>query len=279
MLDLALIRIDGGTQARVELDQNTVTEYAEAYKTGAEFPPVTVFFDGTDRWLADGFHRYFGAKSAGKTQIYETIVPGTLRDAVLFSLKANATHGLKRSNADKRKAVETLLRDQEWAEWSDRKIAELTGVSITFVGAIRRPEVAQKQQDNKVASAKKQAERCSPTTPPAPESSPPSPQKESEEHYDPREDHLKEAADAISVLAGENEELRARLAVGVMVGTEEEKREAADTIADLRQQVRTLEAELIAVKSSRDHYQREVHEMRKQLKMNERDLKKARAVA
>lgn len=83
MLDLDLIRIDGGTQSRVELNQETVAEYCEAYKAGANMPPVIVFYDGTDRWLADGFHRYFGAKAAGLTQIYENITPGTLRDAVL----------------------------------------------------------------------------------------------------------------------------------------------------------------------------------------------------
>jgi len=138
MLDLDLIRIDGGTQSRVELNQETVAEYCEAYKAGANMPPVIVFYDGTDRWLADGFHRYFGAKAAGLTQIYENITPGTLRDAVLYSLRANATHGLKRSNADKRKAVETMLKDDEWAAWSDRRIAEVCGVGNQLVGDVRR---------------------------------------------------------------------------------------------------------------------------------------------
>ena len=29
---------------------------------GAEFPPLIVFFDGATYWLADGFHRYYGAQ-------------------------------------------------------------------------------------------------------------------------------------------------------------------------------------------------------------------------
>lgn len=138
MLNLNDIRIDGGTQSRVELNQETVAEYAEAYRAGASFPPVIVFYDGADRWLADGFHRYFGAKAAGLEQIYEEVIPGTQRDAVLYSLKANATHGLKRSNADKRKSVETVLRDAEWVTWSDRKIAEVCGVGAPLVGDVRR---------------------------------------------------------------------------------------------------------------------------------------------
>lgn len=138
MLDLDLIRIDGGTQSREKIDESVVAEYAEAMKAGVQFPPVIVFFDGVDRWLADGFHRYHGARLAGLTKIYEDITPGTRRDAVLYSLKANATHGLKRTHADKRKAVETLLKDAEWSAWSDRKIAEVCGVGNQLVGEVRR---------------------------------------------------------------------------------------------------------------------------------------------
>lgn len=146
MLNIDRIRIDGGTQSRVQLNQDTVDEYAEAYKAGASFPAVIVFFDGTDRWLADGFHRYFGAKKAGLEKIFEEVIPGTQRDAVLYSLKANATHGLKRTNADKRKAVEMLLNDPEWSTWSDNKIAQAAGVSHTFV-AERRKAILQPLQD------------------------------------------------------------------------------------------------------------------------------------
>lgn len=138
MLELEQIRIDGGTQSRVELNQETVAEYAQAFTDGAAFPPVVVFFDGASYWLADGFHRYFGARDAGESAISVQVINGTQRDAVLYSLKANATHGLKRTNADKRKAVETLLKDSEWAAWSDRKIAEVCGVGNQLVGEVRR---------------------------------------------------------------------------------------------------------------------------------------------
>ena len=137
MLELDQIRIDGGTQSRVELNQETVAEYAQAFTAGASFPPVVVFFDGANYWLADGFHRYFGARDAGESAIDAEIITGTQRDAVLYSLKANATHGLRRTNADKRKAVETLLKDAEWATWSDRKIAEVCGVSHELARQVR----------------------------------------------------------------------------------------------------------------------------------------------
>lgn len=55
-----------------------------------------------------------------------------------YSVGANATHGLRRTNADKRRAVETLLRDEEWGAKSDRWIAEKCGVGNQLVGHIRR---------------------------------------------------------------------------------------------------------------------------------------------
>ncbi|MDO9357886.1 MAG: hypothetical protein Q7T70_02695 [Polaromonas sp.] len=137
MIDLNLIRIDGGTQSRVELNQETVAEYAEAYKAGAEFPPVVVFFDGTDRWLADGYHRYFGAKAAGLTEIYENVTPGTKLDAELYSFGANGKHGLPRTNADKRKAVTGALQHPVSGKWSDNQIAKHCGVSQPFVSSVR----------------------------------------------------------------------------------------------------------------------------------------------
>ena len=56
-LKLNQIRIDGGTQSRVDIDEQVVAEYADLYHQGIQLPPVTVFYDGTDYWLADGFHR------------------------------------------------------------------------------------------------------------------------------------------------------------------------------------------------------------------------------
>ena len=136
MIELSKIRIDGKTQPRAELNQDTIAEYAEAYKSGANLPPVTLFFDGSSYWLADGFHRYNAARDAGRTTIYEEIIPGTLRDAILYSLSANSKHGLRRSNADKKKAVKTLLDDPEWSMWPQAKIAETCGVTREYVNRV-----------------------------------------------------------------------------------------------------------------------------------------------
>ena len=82
-INIKTIRIDGGTQSRVEINNEIVTEYAEAIKAVAEFPAVVVFNDGADSWLADGFHRFHAHNQAGKTSISADVRTGTARDAVL----------------------------------------------------------------------------------------------------------------------------------------------------------------------------------------------------
>lgn len=134
-LALSKLRIDGGTQQRAKIDLEVVADYAEKL---ADLPPVTVYFDGSDYWLAGGFHRYHAAAKAEKKKIPCDVRKGTQRDAILFSCGDNATHGLKRSNADKRKAVAALLKDPEWAKASDRWIAETCVVSVDLVGDVRR---------------------------------------------------------------------------------------------------------------------------------------------
>jgi len=136
-LNIDQIRRDGGTQTRDRLDYSTVTDYAEAMTDGTEFPPITVYHDGSEYWLADGFHRVAAAKQIGMVEIEAEVLQGSRRDAILHSVGANTTHGLRRTNADKRRAVETLLRDEEWRQWSDREIARRCSVSNHLVSDIR----------------------------------------------------------------------------------------------------------------------------------------------
>jgi hypothetical protein len=128
----------GGAQMRVQMHPETVADYAADMLDGAVFPPVVLYRDGADYWLADGFHRVEAARKIDRKEIEAEIRDGTVRDAILHGIGANATHGLRRTQADKRRAVERLLTDPEWAAWSDRKIAELAKVDHKTVGKIRR---------------------------------------------------------------------------------------------------------------------------------------------
>lgn len=136
-LHISKIRIDGGTQNRVHLNEETVSEYADALTDGVTLPPISVFFDGADYWLADGFHRYHAHRKIGALDIAAEARDGTRRDAILHSVGVNGAHGLRRTNADKRKAVETLLNDEEWSKWSERDIAKACQVSHTFVAKLK----------------------------------------------------------------------------------------------------------------------------------------------
>lgn len=134
---LSEIRVDGGTQPRTGLNESVVQEYAEAMLAGQSFPAMVCFWDGTNRWLASGFHRYFAHQSAGAVEVEVEQRVGTKRDALLYAVGTNYDHGLRLSHDDKRKAVRLVLEDSEWGQWSDRRIAEVTNTSPTFVGKVR----------------------------------------------------------------------------------------------------------------------------------------------
>ncbi|MRW83027.1 hypothetical protein GJ698_02845 [Pseudoduganella sp. FT26W] len=136
-LPVSSIRIDGGTQSRVALHEPTVADYADVVRSGGELPPVVVFDDGAEIWLADGFHRYHGHNAAGVADIGCEIHFGTRRDAILYSAGANAAHGLRRTNDDKRRAVKTLLEDAEWSAWSNEAVARACRVSPHTVASVR----------------------------------------------------------------------------------------------------------------------------------------------
>lgn len=132
---LTAIRIDGGTQSRTALHDATVADYAEALTDGATLPPIVLFFDGTSHWLADGFHRFLANKRIGAVSMDAEVRAGSLTDAQLFSYGANQAHGLRRTNEDKRKAVQGTLALRP--DWSDRAIAKHVGVNDKTVAAAR----------------------------------------------------------------------------------------------------------------------------------------------
>ena len=139
-LKLDQIRIDGGTQPRVSIDEQTVADYADLYANGTNLPPVVVFFDGAAYWLADGFHRYWANRRIDCEYIFADVRQGTQRDAILHSVGANAEHGLRRTNDDKRKAVRTLLDDDKWSTWPQVKIARTCGVTPEYVSRLKNRE-------------------------------------------------------------------------------------------------------------------------------------------
>ena len=124
-------------QQREDLNESCVKDYVEELENGTVFPPLVVYDDGESLLLTDGFHRYAAFKEKGIERVMATIHKGNERDAILHAVGANSDHGLRRTNADKKKAVETLLKDEIWGAWSDTSIAKRCRVSQPFVGKIR----------------------------------------------------------------------------------------------------------------------------------------------
>lgn len=137
MISLDKINLEGSTQMREQLDKAAIADYKYSMEEGVRFPPVELMHDGLDYWVIDGFHRILAANQTGLMELNANVRNGTQRDAILASCQANATHGVQRTNEDKRKAVTTLLSDEEWNQWSDRAIAEACGVSNTMVSKYR----------------------------------------------------------------------------------------------------------------------------------------------
>ena len=141
-LPLDRLHCEPTTQARTGINPDVVAEYAEAMRNGAKFPPVIGYFDGKDGrgevYIADGHHRTRAAKDAGETSIMVDVRQGSLEDAVWFAVKANATHGLRRTRADVQRAIKILLDHPKFCTLSDREIAAQVGCDHKTVGAARK---------------------------------------------------------------------------------------------------------------------------------------------
>lgn len=130
------INIYGGTQARVKTNDDAIESYAEEMQRGAVFPPISVYFDGTTHWLADGFHRFLATKRNGRPAITAEVQPGGRVEALRHALGANALNGVYRTNGDKRNAVEIAL--EEWPELANTVIADICKVSAELARSCRQ---------------------------------------------------------------------------------------------------------------------------------------------
>lgn len=130
-------------QTRAALNEDTVADYAEAMERGDKFPAVTVFTDGAEYYLADGFHRVEALRRIGKKVVVAELQDGDFKAALLYALKANSTHGLRRTNADKRHALEMAWNAREelfGGEPSNALLAETCGVTDRWVRSWRNEQ-------------------------------------------------------------------------------------------------------------------------------------------
>ena len=155
-LRLDQIRIDGGTQPRVAIDEQVVAEYADLYSNGVKLPPVTVFYDGATYWLADGFHRYWANKRIDCEYVFADVHQGTQRDAQWYSFGANSEHGLRRTRDDVAHILKRIFMDEKWSKASVPEIVEHTGIPKSTVHDHRQRHLS---ESGKIDSGQREVTR------------------------------------------------------------------------------------------------------------------------
>ncbi len=138
LIPLASIKLAAGTQSRATVPPEVLEEYTEIVQSGKDLDKIVLFSENdNDYFPGDGHIRIDAYIAAGRDAIPAEVCRGGLREAVLYSVGANSAHGARRTNEDKRFAVQMLLNDPEWAEKSDRWIAERCRVSDKTVADVR----------------------------------------------------------------------------------------------------------------------------------------------
>jgi len=263
---LQLIRLDGGTQPRKEIDEPLVQHYTEVLLEGKDqFPPIDLWFDGKAYWPSDGFHRFHAHKRAGFLTIEAIVNQGTKRDAFKACLKANSKHGKPRTPEERRYVVQMALEDIEYGDASDAVIAELCDVSISTVGRVRKALGLEKS-----STVDKNGRRVDVSKSGRPMAPPPPPEPEYTE-----EDKFHEMAIEHTAMAEENAKLKDMLAVKSLPVSEKARAEVQQTIEELREQVKDLEFQLRTMTQSRNEFQNKNAEMIKQMNYWKKRAEKA----
>jgi len=260
------IRIDGGTQSRKELNQEKVQEYAELMRDGIVFPPITVFFDGTDYWLSAGFHRFFAQKEIGNVAIDCEVIDGTVRQAKWHSWGSNS-HGLPHTQEEKKLIALEILKDPEYSKYSNVQIGKHIGVSHATISRYRaslgekQKEVVYTDKHGNEATMKVAAKK------PKKEPKKTKVKKEAEKAPDIQEleQKLDEAGRTILQQEEETIKLRDILASKRYNATEIEQEDALVTIQELREEIKMKDFEIQSLRESRDMYMERTNELIRQI--------------
>jgi hypothetical protein len=251
-------------------------------KANGQREPIMLF----EGMVLDGWHRYRACDQLGVKPQHFTFSGS---DPVAFVL----SHNLHRRHLTPSQRAAAVVACTAWQPAGMKKgrvepgsthaktnaemakVAQVTPRTITDAKAAHKAGLGDEVKAG-VLTAKQAAHvaRGDPApkakaAPPAPAPAPPPPNQED----------LADAREAVAILSEENERLSDRLAVEAMDASEEEKLKAAATIAELRAELKTANAELRAVRAVRDDYMRENAELKKTVDSQKRKLKKLEATA
>lgn len=144
-LALSDLKFDPRLQMRAAMDQEVIEEYATILRDAkpSDWPftePIEAVEiktgDGVIRYVTNGFTRGNAANAVGRKIVSVNVIKGNWEAAVRRACAANATQGQRRTNADKRRAVEIAL--SEMPSLAVAQIAEACRVSRPFVTMVRK---------------------------------------------------------------------------------------------------------------------------------------------
>jgi uncharacterized ParB-like nuclease family protein len=274
---ISSIKIDERFQSRIRPCQPTIDEYRAALKLGTDFPPIKVRKQEAEFVLMDGQHRLRAHQAEGRSDISCEIIECSLDEALKIAAGCNAVHGLRRTNADKRRCVEILLSSEQLRQLSDQALANIAFVDRSFVGRVRgslgiipsgeRSEQIRVVQKEDGTTIRMNVEKIG-GIPRALSKV----QDQSESEIS-ESDELRELSDLVTQLEQENQSLRDAIAIAQWDATEIEKVDMKERFESLRSEIRLLQIENDSIKRTRDGYQRENAELIRSIKAYKRKLK------
>lgn len=111
-----------------------------------DLPPIVVH--GATRTVIDGAHRVLAARRLGRCRIAATVFEGTAEEAVVEAVRLNVVHGKPLTLRERECAATRFLSSHP--EWSDRRLAEICGLSAKTIARIRGQIVAGPREGSRV---------------------------------------------------------------------------------------------------------------------------------
>ncbi len=117
-------------------------EHVRLLAEADEWPPLLV--RRSTMRVIDGMHRLRAAQLTGQSRVPVRFFDGTEEAAFVAAVRLNAEHGLPLSRADRLGAAARIIASHP--QWSDRRIAETTGLGASSVASVRARSTAPHEQ-------------------------------------------------------------------------------------------------------------------------------------
>jgi hypothetical protein len=109
------------------------------------WPPIVVGHHGA---VVDGAHRVAAARRLGLARVEAVLFSGSAEAAFVEFVRRNVTHGLLLTLSERKRAAVRVLRSH--SRWSDRRVAEVCGLSPKTVGRLRAEACCPSEESSQV---------------------------------------------------------------------------------------------------------------------------------